>query len=193
VSTPADPRSLRCSDADRDAVAEHLRRAAGEGRLLLEELDERLERAYAARTYGDLDAVLADLPLVTGPSSMLATLEVLKLTAPVNDRKQAGRWIVPPRIVAEAGLGTVKIDFTEAACSHAVVRVEAKAWAGSVVLVVPPGWAARTDEVTSGAGSVRNKVPAQGGSSGPLLHVTGHAALGDVIVRHPRPRRWLPR
>jgi hypothetical protein len=54
--------ALRASDADRETAAERLRRAAGEGRLLTEELEERLEAALAARTYGQLDAVLADLP-----------------------------------------------------------------------------------------------------------------------------------
>jgi hypothetical protein len=54
--------SLRASDADREQVAERLRHAAGEGRLLAEELEQRLTAALKARTYGDLDAVVADLP-----------------------------------------------------------------------------------------------------------------------------------
>jgi hypothetical protein len=54
--------ALRASDADREQVAERLRHAAGEGRILSEELEERLEAAFAARTYGDLDVVVADLP-----------------------------------------------------------------------------------------------------------------------------------
>ena len=54
--------SLRASDADREAVTERLRRAAGEGRLEPDELEERLHMALRARTYGELDRVLADLP-----------------------------------------------------------------------------------------------------------------------------------
>jgi DUF1707 SHOCT-like domain len=54
--------ALRASDADRERVAERLRKAAGEGRLLTEELEQRLEASFAARTYGQLDAVLSDLP-----------------------------------------------------------------------------------------------------------------------------------
>lgn len=53
---------LRASDADRDAVAERLRTAAAEGRLDTDELDERLGIALSARTYGELDRVLVDLP-----------------------------------------------------------------------------------------------------------------------------------
>lgn len=54
--------TLRASDADREQVAERLRQATAEGRLVAEELEERLEAVFAARTYGELDAVVADLP-----------------------------------------------------------------------------------------------------------------------------------
>jgi Domain of unknown function (DUF1707) len=57
--------TLRASDADREQIAERLRKATGEGRLLAEELEERLESAFTARTYGELDAVVADLPGAT--------------------------------------------------------------------------------------------------------------------------------
>jgi hypothetical protein len=57
--------SLRASDADRERVAALLRDHATVGRLSFDELDERLERAYAARTYGELGLLLVDLP---GPS-----------------------------------------------------------------------------------------------------------------------------
>jgi hypothetical protein len=54
--------SLRASDADREAVTERLRRAAGEGRLDPDELEDRLHMALRARTYGELDRVVSDLP-----------------------------------------------------------------------------------------------------------------------------------
>ena len=54
--------AVRASDADRERVADRLRDAAAEGRLLTEELEQRLEVALSARTYGQLDALLADLP-----------------------------------------------------------------------------------------------------------------------------------
>lgn len=53
---------LRASDSDREAVADRLRNAAAEGRLLAHELEERVARALRARTYGELDAVVSDLP-----------------------------------------------------------------------------------------------------------------------------------
>jgi hypothetical protein len=53
---------LRASDADRERIAEQLRDAAAEGRLRAEELEHRLEAALTARTYGELNAVISDLP-----------------------------------------------------------------------------------------------------------------------------------
>jgi Flp pilus assembly protein TadB len=55
-------KSLRASDADREHVAERLRQAAAEGRLLAEELEQRLGQTFKSRTYGELDAVVDDLP-----------------------------------------------------------------------------------------------------------------------------------
>jgi hypothetical protein len=54
--------TLRASDSDRELIAERLRNATGEGRLIASELEERLESVFSARTYGELDAVVADLP-----------------------------------------------------------------------------------------------------------------------------------
>ncbi|RIQ11201.1 DUF1707 SHOCT-like domain-containing protein, partial [Jiangella rhizosphaerae] len=53
---------LRCSDVDRERVAEALRQAAGDGRLTLSELEERLEATFKARTYGELQPITRDLP-----------------------------------------------------------------------------------------------------------------------------------
>jgi hypothetical protein len=60
--------NLRASDADREQIAERLRHATVEGRLLAEELEHRLGTVFAARTYGELDAVVADLP--AGPADL---------------------------------------------------------------------------------------------------------------------------
>jgi hypothetical protein len=56
---------IRASDAERERVATLLRDHAGDGRLDADELGERLERAYAARTRGELDTLTSDLPART--------------------------------------------------------------------------------------------------------------------------------
>ena len=57
-----EPLHLRASDAERERVADVLRVHAGDGRLTPDELEQRLERAYAAGTRADLRALLSDLP-----------------------------------------------------------------------------------------------------------------------------------
>jgi hypothetical protein len=54
---------MRAADADRQAVADKLKAALDEGRLDLGEYDERLQQAYAAKTYGELEGLLTDLPV----------------------------------------------------------------------------------------------------------------------------------
>jgi len=53
---------MRAADVDRQFVAERLKAALDEGRLSLMEYDDRLKETYSAKTYGDLDQVIADLP-----------------------------------------------------------------------------------------------------------------------------------
>ena len=54
--------ALRASDADRERIAERLHSAATEGRIRVEELEQRLEAAFSARTYGELARIVSDLP-----------------------------------------------------------------------------------------------------------------------------------
>ena len=53
---------LRAADADRERIAERLRTSHAEGRLDLAEFQQRLERCYEAKTVGELDELVTDLP-----------------------------------------------------------------------------------------------------------------------------------
>jgi Domain of unknown function (DUF1707) len=101
-------------------VAERLRIAAGDGRIDLAELDERLTQAYAAKTYGQLQALVADLPAHSAPvpDDALPEPKTLVLKTTVPNLKQSGQWSVPQRITAESTTGFITIDFTRASCAH---------------------------------------------------------------------------
>jgi hypothetical protein len=58
---------IRVSDAEREEVVERLREHTAAGRLTPEELDERIDEAYAARTRGELDRVMRELPVRPPP------------------------------------------------------------------------------------------------------------------------------
>jgi Flp pilus assembly protein TadB len=81
---------IRASDADREQIAERLRHATAEGRLLAHELEERLAVALRARTYGELDAVVADLPRESHKP------------AARRPGSQVARWIAPAVALAIA-------------------------------------------------------------------------------------------
>jgi uncharacterized protein DUF1707/2TM domain-containing protein len=66
--TAPEDANLRASDAERERQADRLREHAAEGRITIEELEERLDRVYSARTGGELDQVLQDLPRVRLPA-----------------------------------------------------------------------------------------------------------------------------
>ena len=59
--------TLRIGDADRDRVVAVLGQHLGLGHLTIHELENRLDTTYAARTRGELDVVLADLPAMGPP------------------------------------------------------------------------------------------------------------------------------
>jgi hypothetical protein len=186
-SDPAGPTdTARAADADREAVAERLRIAAGEGRLDLEELDDRLGQAYGARTYGQLRALVADLPAqpvsLPRPDALPEpeTL-VLKTTAP--NIKQSGRWTVPQRITAESTAGIITINFTQASCAHREVAVEAVTQTGWIRLILPPGWAARIDPSSTNTSHIHNRAAETADPGAPTLIVTGHPVMGYIRIK----------
>ena len=86
--------SLRASDADRELIAGRLHKAATEGRLSTEELEHRLGAAFSARTYGELEALVEDLPRevvprkrqslpIPAPAAVVAVLFVMPVVVAV--------------------------------------------------------------------------------------------------------------
>src|SRR3954447_13047971 len=93
---------MRAADADRQAVADKLRIALDEGRLDLNEDDDRLQRAYAAKTYGDLDGLLTDLPTARLAPALPTSSEVSSRHATAEWLVQVwGSW-VPPVLITTA-------------------------------------------------------------------------------------------
>jgi hypothetical protein len=70
---------LRASDADRDRVVEYLNVAYSEGRLSKGEYDGRLENAFSARTYADLDQIVTDLPAARAAAAPPAVRQAAKV------------------------------------------------------------------------------------------------------------------
>ncbi|TKK80769.1 DUF1707 domain-containing protein [Herbidospora galbida] len=178
-----DRRHLRAAHADRERVAEQLRVAVVEGRIDLDELNERIDLTYAARTLGELELVVADLP--ADGEVAAAGLELHTVDGNI---RQEGRWLVPSRISARVGLGgRVRIDFTAADCVHreVVVDIDATSWFGDIVIVVPRGWKVDDTEVVRlTGGSVHNLRGVNLAPDGVVVRLTGQVKTGDVWVRY---------
>ncbi|GAA0983237.1 hypothetical protein GCM10009555_054640 [Acrocarpospora macrocephala] len=176
-------RTLRASDADRDAVSDRLRVAAGEGRITLDELEDRLEGVYAAKTYAELDTLIMDLPQ---GRSMLSDAQPLVLETRSGKITQVGRWVVPERITATVTMGTITIDFTEAVCRHQEVRLEATCGSGKIIVIVPRGWIAVVDGLVTGMGHVINKAPGSADMNvTTTLRLSGKLGMGRIKIRYP--------
>lgn len=175
----------RASDADRESVADHLRGAVEDGRLALDELDERLAATFAAKTHRELAHVTADLPAATAPAAA-----PLSLVTRSGSNSKTGHWTVPSKIIAQCTSGTIKIDFTQAICPLREVAVHAEASSGTVLLIVPFGWSVDVGNVSASSGSVVNKVTGHPEERSPILRVSGTVQSGTVKARYPRRTFW---
>jgi hypothetical protein len=179
---PKGGRELRISDADRDQVADVLREAVAHGRLTLAELDERLTLAYAAKTYGDLEEVVVDLPRAPRPTTTMQPVSRRWSLAVMSGTKRSGRWVVPARYTAVAFMGGVELDLRHAVFSEREVTIAAYCLMGGVVVIVP-------DDVevdVSGLafmGGFDHRASSPGPPGAPVIRVTGFAFMGGVEVR----------
>src|SRR4029453_6939066 len=196
---PSPAGNIRIGDRERDAVATVLQEAAGDGRLSMAELDARLAAALQAKTYADLDPLVADLSvelpsraLSSGrlqaqrpPSAGYSPEDPLPLDAGGGSENRRGVWIVPPFILIKPGMGSVKLNFLEATPAAHLIEIQVIGGVGSIVLVLPDGWAVDADRLSKGSKSV--KVPREPAPGKPLLVIYGLVGLGRFKVRPPNP------
>ena len=91
--------ALRASDRERDTVVQRVQQAFAEGRLDDAEFDERMRAALVARTHGDLDVLLSDLPAAApGPAPAASGRGPGRLAVALKSSvRRGGRWRVPER------------------------------------------------------------------------------------------------
>jgi hypothetical protein len=195
LSGPADHSLMRVSDSDREHAAEVLREAAGQGRINFDELDERLELAYAAKTYADLAAVTSDLPQpgqVLTPAGRPAAVDRIGGTprakfsvAIMRGARRAGRWVVPGKYVSVAVMGGIELDLRDAQFSEPVVTLHAYTIMGGIQITVPED----VDVDVSGLafmGGFDHNASGPGVPGAPQVRVLGFALMGGVEVRRKR-------
>ncbi len=190
---------LRASDADRERVAEILRRAAAEGRLSLDELDERLSAVYAAKTYADLVPVTHDLPVAgTGiPVPMVDNRIGGHPTsrggvAILGGFSRKGPWVVPELFTAVAFWGGAQLDLREARFETAEVELRLFAVMGGFEVILPE----EAEVIVSGVGIMGgfdDRAAGPGRPGAPRIRLTGLAFWGGVDIKRRPPQAEIDR
>jgi hypothetical protein len=179
-------------------VVELLAQAAADGRLTWEEHAARVQRAYTARTLGELAALTEDLAQPEAQPFRLDTSRTV--TAFFTTERREGRWVVPDRLVVTAVGGQVVLDLREALLHGQRTMMYVTALGGQVHLLVPigisvqmhgmPGLAALAggpEQPSERGRPARPAPPPPAGS--PVIELHTLTVLGRVQVRTPRPPR----
>jgi hypothetical protein len=187
----------RASYEDRDRVVEVLRLAAGDGRLSADELDQRLEMALEARTYGELAALTRDLPTASGLAAAAEPKDMIRIESGSARTRRDGRWVVPRRMEIKVGSGAVRLDFTEAVIAQATLRIDVEVNSGTLLLITKPGIVVDAGDISVRSGSVKVEPPAEAPTV-LSIQLSGKVGSGSVKARPPRPPRrtfwqWLLR
>lgn len=179
---------LRVSDVERDRTGELLGEAYADGRLTLDEFNERMESALAAKTRGDLAGLTHDLVPESGgqviqvrekPSASRARHWMVSI---LGDSKQSGIWHPPGEINAVAALGDVKLDLRQAQLIDGQVTVQAIAIMGDVKILVSPGTQVHLDGLAL-MGNKEIRLRDDGAvPNGRTVHVRGYSIMGDVKI-----------
>ncbi len=203
----SDSSLVRVSDAEREAVVTRLNEATSAGRLTLEEFGDRVTAALAARTRGDLDVLVVDLPAAStslARTSSLASTSSLATTSPystepvstqvswsgsgsgpgdivpIGSVKRTGRWRLEPDTLLGTIVGSVKLDMRQAEFAAPVVTMHVQSVLGSVKVWIPRGVAVEvTGQSLLGSRSVAGDIPAPGA---PLLRLKVDTVVGSVKI-----------
>ena len=175
--------AVRASDAERERAVAQLARAGAEGRLVLEELTERVDTALRARTRPQLDQLLRDLPTASSP--LVETSRRRWALAIMSGSRQRGRWRVGSKLGAFALMGGAVVDLRHAELTEPEVHVRAVAVMGGVRILVPEGTRVRGSGLALMGGndlSGARRDGVQDLPGVPVVHVSALSIMGGVRV-----------
>ncbi|OLT40517.1 hypothetical protein BJF85_24860 [Saccharomonospora sp. CUA-673] len=201
---PVEPQQLRASDTDREQVAQQLHKAMADGRITMAELDERLSTVYSAKTLGELEPVVLDLPDAVSP---VAGRNLPARSAPrspesriggrpgsatsvaiMSGAERKGNWVVPRQHNSFAFWGGVEIDLREARFAEREVTITAVAIMAGIEVIVPDdvhlevngfGLMGAFDKIDKSSAAPEDEVP----EDAPVVRVNGLAFWAGVEVK----------
>jgi hypothetical protein len=194
---------MRASDSDRDRVAEVLREAAAEGRLSLDELDERLDVLYKSKTYAELEPITADLPsagthpapapagrpAAYSPDRFGAQPSGSVAVAVMSGFSRKGNWVAPKEMTAVAIMGGGEIDLRDARFAEATTTIHAITIMGGIQITVPEDAYVQVNGFGLMGAFDDSRAAGDGEPGGPHIIINGFAFWGGVAVERKPPRR----
>lgn len=202
-------RTLRIGYPERDAAIETLRKAAGDGRIRLDELEERIERVESSRFPIDLDEVLADITSDLPSARVRAEFEAAcagEVATPRSgpgwsdeDREvlhapwttgliRRGRWPVPAFLRCEPAGVLLELNFLEVNTDLKVIDLEVAARTGTLKLVVPESWGVDITDLQRRAFAVITFKANEAAEEGcPTIRVNG--SIGSGVLQAVLPNR----
>ncbi|MFI6500541.1 DUF1707 domain-containing protein [Nonomuraea typhae] len=175
------PHELRASDDDRERIAQVLQDAHADGRITLDELEERLGVLYSSRTLGDLAGLTRDL---LPPEEQPLLLDGRPVAAIFKKEERGGRWVVPAELGVTAMFGTTKLDLRDAILQNRRIIINATLVLGGLEIHVPEGL--EVIRVVKDKSVRLTKQPTD--PDAPVVEVRTTNFLGEVKVKEP-PRR----
>jgi hypothetical protein len=186
MEASSEPTQVRASDAEREAIVARLNAATGEGRLTLEEFGDRAERAYAARTQGELEQLVDDLPArASAPSSSVvpaSTSRAASQTIPLGALKRSGRWRLDRDTHLGTVIGAVKLDLRRVEISAAEIELRVETVIGSVKIWIPRGVRVEVEGDTVIGSRQVHEDDARDHPNAPLLRLRIDTVIGTVKV-----------
>lgn len=183
------------------------------------ELEERLEVAFNARTYGDLQPITRDLPQgpypipgnpstkqwkASEPATTPSNQPVMRVTpgapaipskrinALLSHEERVGQWEVPERLEVMVVCGSLTLDLTDATVRPDRIVISGAVLLGNVDIIAPEGMDVTVDDGSNFLGERKVKLRGPVNPESPALRVTAMTALGELKVRPPKQkRRWM--
>ena len=181
---------IRASDADRERTAQVLRHSGANGQLTVEELDERVEAAYAAKTRGELERLVEDLgetrerpddmPVRPGDDGTRWVVSIMG----GSDRK--GHWRLGRSVTVVNVMGGSDLELNDAELAAEVVEMRVFSLMGGSDVWIPEGLEVEVSEFALMGGNEIRIGKARPGDGGPLLRLKLISIMGGTTVRRGR-------
>jgi len=168
------------TQADREAAVAALQRAAGDGRLPLQDFSERVGTALAAETRDHLDAATAGLAATPSDGPARTVTSVVTI---FGSRRQAGRWRLPAALRAWALFGDIHLDLREAVIDGDVAEISATAVFGNLCVDVPRGMEVDLTGFDVLGDRELRLAPGPPRPHTPVIRIRARGLAGDVYVR----------